>query len=154
MATSEDNGVFIDTNILIYANVSSAPWHQIAIDKLQDLATQDIPLWISRQVLREFIATLTRPQSFATPPSQSHVLKRVQFLQNTFLVADDNAQVTAKLLELIDQVEVGGKQIHDANIVATLLANNVTSLLTHNISDFERFRPWITLIPLIANDSA
>jgi len=154
MATLADKGVFIDTNILIYATVNSAPWHQDAIAKLQELSAQGVPLWISRQVLREFVATLTRPQTFSNPPARSRVLERVQFLQDNFLVADDNAQVTQKLLELIERVEVGGKQIHDANIVATLLANNIPSLLTHNVSDFERFRSWITLIQLIANDSA
>jgi hypothetical protein len=45
-----------------------------------------------------------------------------------------------KLLMLVRQVEVGGKHIHDANIVATMLAQNITHLLTHNVADFRRFR--------------
>jgi predicted nucleic acid-binding protein len=38
---------------------------------------------------------------------------------------------------------------HDANIVATMLVNDVHSLLTHNISDFKRFSSYIEVIPLI-----
>ena len=33
----------------------------------------------------------------------------------------------------------GGKQTHDANIVATMLAHGETRLLTFNAADFRRF---------------
>ena len=35
--------------------------------------------------------------------------------------------------------EIGGKKIHDANIVATMLAYGIPAILTHNTNDFERF---------------
>lgn len=41
------------------------------------------------------------------------------------------------------EVAGGGKQVHDANIVATMLAYGVPALLTHNGRDFERFVKWI-----------
>ena len=41
---------------------------------------------------------------------------------------------------------VGGKQVHDANIVATMLARGVTRLLTFNAADFRRFEPLVELI--------
>ena len=41
---------------------------------------------------------------------------------------------------------MGGKQVHDANIVATMLANGVTPLLTFNAADFRRFGSRIELV--------
>jgi len=46
--------------------------------------------------------------------------------------------------------DVGGKQVHDANIVATMQANGGVRLLTDNTADFARFEPIFTLVPLVA----
>lgn len=71
----------------------------------------------------------------------------VRFL-NRFQVAEDNRQVTDRLLTLVEKISIGGKQIHDANIVATMLTYNIPSLLTHNTDDFKRFSHLITVLPL------
>ena len=39
----------------------------------------------------------------------------------------------------------GGKQVHDANIVATMLAFDVPRLITYNGADFQRFAGLITV---------
>ncbi len=41
---------------------------------------------------------------------------------------------------------MGGKQVHDANIAATMLAHGITRLLTFNVADFQRFAGLIELI--------
>jgi len=46
-----------------------------------------------------------------------------------------------KLIDLIQEFPTAGKQIHDANIVATMLVNGVDFLLTYNKDDFKRFFP-------------
>ena len=56
--------------------------------------------------------------------------------------------VTAKLLDLLLQFPSGGKQVHDANIVATMLVHGVPKLLTHNTADFARFSSVIEVLPL------
>ena len=43
---------------------------------------------------------------------------------------------------------MGGKQIHDANIVATMLAYNIPCLLTHNVKDFKRFEGIIEIVSI------
>jgi len=47
--------------------------------------------------------------------------------------------VTAQLVKLMGDFQIGGKQVHGANIVATMLAYGIPSLLTHNVKDFQRF---------------
>ena len=65
-----------------------------------------------------------------------------------FSVAEDNAHVTEKLLALAERIPFAGKQVHDANIVASMLVYGVPALLTHNTSDFARFSGLISLLPL------
>ncbi|MCG6137913.1 MAG: type II toxin-antitoxin system VapC family toxin [Nostoc sp. LLA-1] len=144
------NSVFLDTNILVYANVSESSFHQAALQKIQNLYDTEIELWVSRQVLREFIVTLTRPQAFTNPRPITTVIERVRFFQTQFRVAEDSPEVTEKLLSLIEEIPIGGKQMHDANIVATMLVYEIPQLLTHNTGDFTRFSNLITVSPLQA----
>ena len=53
--------IFLDTNILVYANVATAPLYSAAQQVIQSYAYAGADVWISRQILREYLATLTRP---------------------------------------------------------------------------------------------
>ena len=149
MTTGDAEAVFVDTSILVYATVVSAPWHAEAKDALHELRKHGVSLWISRQVLREYAAVVTRPQTFSLPLSAQAVATDIQTFTTQFHVADESAAVTAQLVQLIQLVAVGGKQIHDANIVATMLVHGVSQLLTHNVDDFARYSSFITVQPLI-----
>ena len=149
MATTGVDPVFLDTNILVNYTVASAPVHAEAMKALGDMQAAGIPLWISRQILREYIATQTRPQGFRRPLSVATVLTDVAAFQAAFQLAEDGPGVMAILLNLLTAIPIGGKQIHDANIVATMLAHGIPKLLTHNTADFARFVPQITVVPLV-----
>jgi predicted nucleic acid-binding protein len=142
------NAIFLDTNILVYANVSESPLHEVALQAIQSRYDAGIELWMSRQVLREFLRTLTRPQAFINPRPVATVVERVRFFQTQFRVADDTSEVTERLLSLMQEITIGGKQVHDANIVATMLVYGIPRLLTHNTGDFARFSQLITVLPL------
>ncbi len=142
--------VFIDSNILIYSSIVTAPLYQQARAALQALWDTDDDLWISRQVIREYAVALTRPQIYSQPVPATSVVAQIQSLQKQFKVADDTSSVTAELLKLLQTISVGGKQIHDANIVATMLAYGISHLLTHNVKDFNRYAGMITVIPLLS----
>jgi len=146
--------VFLDTNVLLRATIDHVELHMEAqrlVDAQRD-AGKD--LWISRQVIREYMAYVTRPHVFFTPMKIEEVEEQVNKVQSLFQVADETAAVTARLLQLIKQYPTGGKQIHDANIVATMLVNGIDTLLTQNIDDMKRFEKEITLIPLKADGSS
>lgn len=139
MAMTDAEPLFVDTNILIYASVAAAPFHDQAMDAINAAHQSERPLWLSRQVLREFIVARTRPQTFAQPSTSDVVIERVRYLEDRFQIADDTAAVTEQLIKLLRDFKIGGKQVHDANIVATMLANGIACLLTHNVKDFTRF---------------
>lgn len=52
--------LFIDTNILVYANNSLSPFSTAARIKLNEAVTNYENLWVSRQVFREFAAIVSR----------------------------------------------------------------------------------------------
>ena len=148
-----DRKIFLDTNMLVFANIEEAPLHTFALTALQEHEQAGTEMWISRQVLREYLATLSRPQTFTPPISSEKLALQIRAFIVRFQIADDTASVTERLLDLIRQGPIGGKQIHDANIVATMLTYNIPNLLTSNVEDFKRFSHLITVLPLDASIS-
>jgi predicted nucleic acid-binding protein len=49
--------VFVDTNILLYANVLNSALNKDAQQMLLRLIKEDSEVWISRQVIREYAAS-------------------------------------------------------------------------------------------------
>jgi len=139
------NRVFLDTNLLMYAVIPESPRYFHARGILQRLEQSDAEAWVSRQVLREFLAGMSRPQVFAGGFSASDMLTAMLEYERQLFVAEDHALVTEQLCLLIEKVPSGGKQIHDANIVATMLAFDIPQLITYNLDDFRRFSGLISV---------
>ena len=146
--TAAADAVFLDTNVLVYANVNSAPLHMAALSDIQRLHDSGRELWISRQVIREYLAVLSRPQTFSAPLPMATLVQRVQYFEQQFRVAEDSSAVTSELLQILQDVAVGGKQVHDANIVATMRSHGISDLLTHNAADFSRFAHLVAVVTL------
>jgi predicted nucleic acid-binding protein len=141
--------VFVDTNVLVYTRAAASHFHAAAVSALADLAAAGVELWTSRQVLREYLASMTRPGTVTPTPTVAALVADIQGFLSRFRIAEDGPAVTAQLLTMLSQVSCGGKQVHDANIVATMLAHAVPNLLTNNPGDFARFGPYITVVPLV-----
>ena len=149
MALTAGSAVFIDTNILVYASFSATSLHHAARSRLSQLENDRVMFWTSRQVLREFLAVTTRPGSVIPPPSLNGLLQAVRQFEAEFEIADEDSAVTVFLLDILRSRTVMGKQIHDANIVATMRRYAIPSLLTHNTADFKRYASDIAILPLI-----
>ncbi len=140
--------LFLDTNTLVQANIRTAPRHREAILAFRRLRGAKTKLWINRQVLREYLSVVTRPQSFMQPMDSAQAASRIVYFQSHFHIAEDNAKVTTELVSLLKTIPLGGKQVHDANIVATMLAYGIRQILTSNSVDFARFSDLIVLLSL------
>ena len=79
---------------------------------------------------------------------REEALDDVGRLLDSFEVLEDGPVVTELLMALCREVSVGGRQIHDANIVATMLAYGERRLLTFNTSDFIRYGGRIELVTI------
>ncbi|MBX3065941.1 MAG: type II toxin-antitoxin system VapC family toxin [Anaerolineae bacterium] len=147
------NRAFIDTNIILRATVDTMPLHSEADNLLKSLRKRRISLWISNQVIREYLVQMTRPQNFSYTLKVEDVVSNVERLKKTFHIANDSPEVVAQLLSLIQEIPVGGKQIHDANIIATMLVNKIDILVTHNVDDMRRFSSKIEIVPLVSESA-
>ncbi|MCA0456698.1 MAG: type II toxin-antitoxin system VapC family toxin [Chloroflexi bacterium] len=146
MVTTGANQIFLDTNILVRATVATAPDHQATQRRLENMTTAGDEMWISRQIMREYAAVLTRPQTFSAPVSSKIVAAQLRTFEEQFHLAEDNATVSANLISLLETIPLGGKQVHDANIVATMMAYGINQLLTYNGADFARFSGLVNVI--------
>jgi predicted nucleic acid-binding protein len=149
MTNDDSSPIFIDTNVLVDSTVVTSPFHTAARNALQNRYHAGIEMWISRQVLREYLSTLTRPQVYTNPLPIRTLVADVHTFEGDFRMAEDGPDVMHRLLTLIEQHPIGGKQIHDANIVATMQTYGITKLLTRDTAHFERFTQIITIVTII-----
>jgi len=103
-------------------------------------------LFISRQILREFMAVITRPQAWARPKTRREAAVLAARLIDNFAILDDGEPVWNELTNLCRRFTFGGRQVHDANIVATMVAHGERRLLTFNDADFRRFARLIEIV--------
>ena len=146
---STANRVFLDTNILVFGRLQGSPLCQTVEKRLTELESLGTEFWISRQILREYVAVLSRGRGLTAVPPMADLLADVQHFCGRFQIAEDGATVTQQLMQLLSAVACAGKQVHDANIVATMMPHGIGRLLTHNVGDFQRFAGYVTVEPLI-----
>lgn len=139
----------LDTNVFLTATDEGRAEHPQALLIFTDWAARGTTLYASGQIMREYLAVATRPtDQNGLGLKQTEAVANVRALRSrTSLLAEDG-RVADRMLELMDQVPCGGKQVHDANVVATMLAHGIESLVTINIADFARFKHHIRLVPL------
>jgi predicted nucleic acid-binding protein len=140
--------IFLDTNIVLRCTITQIPGHSRIRQAVDYLLANGNELWISGQVIREYGSVITRPQSFMSVMTAFDAAKQLRNIRDSFNVALETPDTIEGLCRLMDTHPMGGKQIHDANLVATMLDYKITHLFTLNTADFERFTPLITLMTL------
>lgn len=140
--------VFIDTNMLVAATVEAHPSHAVAVALLGRLAGSDVALCVSPQVCREYLSVLTRGPVAGREFTTEEALGALTRSLEGCAVLDETEAVLGELLILVARRGVRGKQVHDANLVATMVANRVTRLATLNVGDFRRYEDLIALEPV------
>jgi predicted nucleic acid-binding protein len=136
---------FLDTNVLVYATIDGAPFQDRSRAAIVRLAREETAA-ISRQVLRESLAVVTRPQTWGQALDLATAIADATGFANRFPVLEDGPPVWDALRDLTRHSAFAGRQVHDANIVATMLAHGERRLLTFNIADFKRFEAVIELV--------
>jgi predicted nucleic acid-binding protein len=136
----------IDTNILLRSAEPSHPTNTKSVEAVKTLLENDDRLSIVPQNLIEFWNVATRPvenNGFGWTPVKTDA--QITRLESLFTVLPDSQAIYREWRKLVLEHSVKGKQVHDARIVAAMNVHRITTLLTFNTSDFERFR-HITLI--------
>ena len=141
--------VMLDTNVLLAATDEGRAEHRYALTIMNEWAAGDTTLCISGQILREYLVVATRPaeqNGLGLKPADAMSNVR-SFRERTAFVAED-ARVADRLQGLLADVECSGKQVHDANVVATMLAHDIGTVVTMNLADFVRFERYVSLVEL------
>lgn len=150
MVTRGVDPVFLDTSLLVAASVESHPGHLAAEAYIKKLEVERAPLCLSLQVCREFLVVLTRQPLGGRSFSVQEALTALEGWRSICAFLEENESVLTEWLRLLQKYSVRGKQVHDCNIVAVMLAHGVNRLGTRNPADFERYADEIQIEPVVS----
>lgn len=137
----------VDTNVWVARIIEDHVFHARALAKLNELTEKEELLCISGQIIRELISVCSLGRNLSRPLTWDELRQQIDsLLAQTALLSETEASIR-KLAELGANYKVIGKQIHDTNIVATMLTNGITRLVTFNPDDFKRFTEIEIIIP-------
>lgn len=147
MATTVVDRALLDTNVLLAATDEGRPAHPYALAVIDRWPAAGTVLYTSGQILREYLAVSTRPAAQnGLGLAQEDAVANVRQLQSRLRFLTEDEKVSQRLLGLLEQAKCGGKQIHDANLVATVLVHGIDTIVTMNVDDFMRFGDQVGLI--------
>jgi predicted nucleic acid-binding protein len=139
----------LDTNVLLAATDEGRAEHVRALGVVNDWPGQGTTLYASGQILREYLAVATRPADRnGLGMSQKDALANVRAFRGRVSLLAEDSKVADKLLTMLDDIPCSGKQVHDANVVATMLVHGVDTVVTINVDDFARFGRLVRLAGL------
>lgn len=119
---------FVDTNVVLRAMIPQMNQHAEAETLIQKMWEDEFELWISRQVIREYLVQATHPNNFKPVLIIEQVMSQMKIITTLFRVADETQEVMVQLFDLLKEYPTRGKQIHDANLVATMLVYEINTL--------------------------
>lgn len=149
MTTRVADRAVLDTNVLLAATDIGRTEHDRALVALNDWPSEGTAVYTSGQILREYLCVVTRPLSQnGLGLGQQDAVSNVRAFRSRLSFLDENDKTTDRLVELLDDCECAGKQVHDAHVVATALTHGVDTVVTMNVDDFARFSDHISVVPL------
>jgi len=146
---TDDKAVLVDTNVLLSATVPARPLHRAALVVLNEWPNQGRILVTSPQVLREYLVVATRPAEVnGLGLTAEDALANTSAFRSRMKLLLETESGWERLRSLVATYGCLGKQVHDANLVATALTSGVVKLVTANPADFNRFAPELEVIDL------
>ena len=139
----------LDTSILLRTAHPGEPELHLAREAGAILRNRGERLCVVLQNLSEFWNASTRPPSTrgGFGLTTADVDRRVRLIERTTTFLPDTDTVRRHWRQLVVAHQVQGVQVHDARLVASMLAHNVTHLLTFNTADFRRYGQIVAAHP-------
>lgn len=133
----------IDTNVLVAATDRTRSGHLAARTLIE---SDPRALCITPQVLREFLAVATRPVADnGLGMSGARAVAALAEATSTVDLIEETAGSRSLLAALVADDKATGKQVHDANLVASAVVHDVGTVVTANRRHFERFTDLIAI---------
>jgi predicted nucleic acid-binding protein len=149
--TSPPDRAMLDTNVFLAATDEGRAEHDRALAIVNDWPARGTVLYASGQIMREYLAVATRPaEKNGLGLAEADALANVRAFRSRITLLAEDGKVADRLLALLDENTCRGKQVHDANVVATMLVHGVSTIVTMNTGDFTRFGRHVKLVDLAA----
>jgi predicted nucleic acid-binding protein len=130
----------VDTNVLLRSVQPSHPLHAVAVRALERLLAQEETLYITVQNVAEFWNAATRPVAQnGLGLSIDRAKEELDRLEEFFEILSESIRSYEEWKTLLSSKRVSGIQVHDARLVAVMIANHITKIVTFNVQDFTRF---------------
>lgn len=127
----------LDTNVVLRFCNPSDVQHRLVTDVISFLLAQGDECLLTAQIIIEFWVVATRPVEVnGLGWTAEQTRSRIDELMLRFPMLSDSSQIFTNWLDLVTSRKVMGKRTHDARIVAVMLTNGVTHILTLNPTDF------------------
>jgi len=127
----------IDTNILIYARVATAPLHAKAVAFVEQL-TAESGVVMAELVLVELYLALRNPAILLPPLDATSAAAECQhFRSHPHWALAENAEVMSAVWQDAAVAGFARRRIIDVRLARTLLAHGVTDFATVNERDFQ-----------------
>lgn len=144
--------LFVDTNVLLPFTFPSLEHHEECVTYLRNMRNDNVELWISGQVIREFYAKASNKSKkwrlFDPPLEKEKIVQRMETFPARFSIADESEEVRNLLPELLLKYDVSGLFTHDTNILATMLVYEIGIVCTFD-SGFNQFRDKVFVVDRI-----
>lgn len=142
--------VLFDANLLIYAHATHSPFHEAARQLRDQAASGEIQACLTPQVLCEFFSVCTNERLFrpALTSQQASKQMALYWSGSAFRRILPHERTIERLQELLARHPVTRQQVFDTFLVATMLDNDVRTIYTQNVKDFEIYHELQVINPL------
>lgn len=132
----------LDTNVLLRYTQPNDPDHPLAVTALDRLFDREEEVCLVVQNLIEFWNVATRPRIHnGLGLSVSQAQSQLQTLETIFVVQPEAPDIYPQWRRLVVTYGITGVQVHDTRLVAAMLIQGISHLLTFNARHFTRFEP-------------
>lgn len=130
----------VDTNVLIFAEITSSRHHDRARALLEELAEGGRPWAIPWPCIYEFLRVVTHPRVFHPPVPPERALADITSVLSSpaLRLLQETSRHPGILASVLRESAASGNLIHDAHIAALCIEHGVSVFLTGD-RDFRRF---------------
>jgi predicted nucleic acid-binding protein len=127
----------VDTNVLLSASRRINPANPVSTAALDALVFSGAPLHYTLQNAAEFWSVFTRPperNGLGLTPAAAE--QELADLEAMLVLLPETTDVYTHWRRLVADYGIAGIKVHDARLLASMLAHRVSQLLTLNGADF------------------
>lgn len=132
--------VIFDSNVLVYANNQASQFHKKCLGLVKAAVEGNLKVVLTHQNLLEFYSVITDARRIEKPISDKDAQELVaSYLNSPLEIIYPNSETFKYLFILADAANIRASKIFDVYLAATMLSNNISTIVTANTKDFEGF---------------